>query len=298
MSEVRIIATLPPYVDHRRLIIEHPRVDGLRFNTISPLAERRAEVLARLARECGDKPLWIDLKGRQLRITRFAYLPYAYVELSHRIRVKLPIDVHFKDCVSRAVELVDGNKLILNRRPVRVVGDGEPINILDPSLEVEGYLTDSDREYVDAARTLDMHDYLLSFVEHDADVEALLALDPAARPVAKIESRRGLAYARKIDPARVRLMAARDDLYVQLGAAKTGYIAALEGIIAADPRAIVASRLLNSLEQSAEPSASDLADLELMRRLGFNVFMLDDAICFREESFRAAIEVLASVFGA
>src|SRR6187549_820991 len=134
----RIIATLPPHVDHRRAIIEHPLVDELRFNTISPLAESRADTLGRLAREAAGKRLWLDLKGRQLRITRFAYLPYAYVTISHKIRVRLPVDVHFRDCVSRAVELVDGDKLILSRRPVRVVGEGEPINILDDSLVIEG----------------------------------------------------------------------------------------------------------------------------------------------------------------
>src|SRR5262249_40417191 len=139
---MEVIATLPPHVDHRRLIIEHPRVDALRFNTISPLADSRAGTLARLRREVGAKPLWLDLTGRQLRVVRFAYLPYAYVQLSHRIRVSLPVDVHFRDGVARAVENVGGDKLILVRRPPRVVGEGEPVNILDPSLSVEGTLTD------------------------------------------------------------------------------------------------------------------------------------------------------------
>src|SRR5206468_11790020 len=124
------------------------------------------------------KRLWLDLKGRQLRITKFAYLPYAYVTLGHRIRVNLPVDVHFRDCVSRAVELVDGDKLILSRRPMRVVGEGEPINILDDSLAIDGYLTASDREYIAAARELGVHDYMLSFVERLEDVEDVIALDP------------------------------------------------------------------------------------------------------------------------
>lgn len=293
----RVIATLPPYVDHRALIIQHPRVDGLRFNTISPLAERREEVLARLARETGEKPLWIDLKGRQLRITRFAYLPYAYVELSRRIRVDLPVDVHFRDCVSRAVENVGGSKLILNRRPVRVVGEGEPINILDPSLEIEGYLTESDREYVEAARALDLHDYMLSFVEGDADLAELESLDPDASIVAKIESLRGLDYVRRGGSKRVRLMAARDDLFVHLADRPAEWVKALESVVRADPDAFVASRILGSLEESPNVSSADLADLELMRRLGFRVFVLDDTLCFREESFRAAIDVLVAVLG-
>ena len=170
MSEVRVIATLPPYVDHRRRIIEHPRVDELRFNSISPLAESRADLLARLHREAAGKKLWLDLKGRQLRITKFAYLPYAYVTLSHKIDVRLPVDVYFRDCLSRAVELVDGDKLILSRRPVRVVGEGEPINILDDTLQIAGYLTEGDGAYIEAAKALGLHDYMLSFVERPEDV--------------------------------------------------------------------------------------------------------------------------------
>jgi hypothetical protein len=287
----RVIATLPPYVDHRRAIIEHPLVDELRFNTISPLAENRHDMLARLSRETAGKRLWIDLKGRQLRIAKFAYLPYAYVSLSHRIRVTLPVDVYFRDCVSRAVELVEGDKLILSRRPIRVVGEGEPINILDESLQIDGYLTASDREYIAAARELGLHDYMLSFVEQPADVDEVIALDPAASVAAKIESRRGLAY---VPRARVRLVAARDDLYVQLGADKSGYVPALETIVNADPTAIVASHILGSLE-SGSLSSADVADVELLLRLGYRQLMLSDTLCFREQSFHDAMDVLAQL---
>jgi hypothetical protein len=286
----RVIATLPPYVDHRREIIAHPRVDELRFNTISPLAEARHDMVARLQREAMGKRLWLDLKGRQLRITKFAYLPYAFVELSHTLTVDLPCDVYFRDCVSRAVELVAGNKLILNRRPVRVVGDGEPVNILDASLTIDGYLTESDKEYVIAARAHGLHDFMLSFAERPSDVADVRALDPDANVVAKIESKRGLAFA---PFAAVRLMAARDDLYVQLGDDKTAYVPALAKIVKADPDAICASRIFESLEHGAVVSSQDIADVELMLRLGYSTFMLSDTLCFREESFRAAMAVLA-----
>ena len=287
-----MIATLPPYVDHRRAIIEHPLVDELRFNTISPLAESRREMVARLARETTGKRLWLDLKGRQLRITKFAYLPYAFVSLSRRIRVKLPVDVHFRDCVSRAVELVDGDKLILSRRPVRVVGDGEPVNILDESLEIEGYLTDSDREYIAAAVEVGVHDYMLSFVERADDIADVIALDPAARIAAKIESRRGLAYAKGAD---VHLVAARDDLFVQLGDDKRAYVPALEAIVRTDPAAIVASHILGSLESGPNVSSADIADVELLLRLGYRKLMLSDTLCFREDAFRSAMDVLSQL---
>lgn len=274
---------------HRRAIAAHPQVDALRFNTISPLATSRRETLEHLRELCGDKPLWIDLKGRQLRIAKFAYLPYAYVTLSHRISVTTPCDVYFRDCISRCVEVVDGNQLILDRRPVRVVGEGEPINILDESLVVEGTLTDGDREYIEAARALGMHDYMLSFVESRADLDEVRMIDPDANLIAKIESRRGL----RALPLGVRTMAARDDLFVQLGARIEDYVPALEEIIEHDPEAIAASRILESLETSSLVSAGDVADLALLARLGYRTIMLSDTLCFREEAFRTAMDVLA-----
>src|SRR5262249_5418010 len=127
------------------------------------------------------------------------------------------------------------------------------------------------------------HRYMLSFVEQASDVEELRALDPGAEIVAKIESERGLAFARS-SPG-VRLMAARDDLFVAGGAR---YVSALEEIARGDPRAIAASRILESVERGPV-AASDLADLALLVRLGYRRFMLSDTLCFQEEAFRAAM---------
>jgi hypothetical protein len=289
-----LIATLPPYVRHRDGIARHPAVDALRFNSIMPVAESKAEVLADLREVCGRKPLYVDLKARQLRITRFSYLPYAVVEISRRIEVELPARVRFKDGEAEIVRIVDGQQLILGERPPRVVGAGEPITIVDESLRVEGYLTDDDREYVRAARALGIHDYMLSFVEGAADVEELRALDPEARVVAKVESRRGLAWARGGGGAAagVRLMAARDDLWRQLGGDGPAMIAALEAIVAADREAIVASRLLESDDEAA---LGDVTDVVLMHRMGYRAFMLSDGVCFSERAFARAMAAYAGL---
>lgn len=290
-----LIATLPPYVRHRDAIAAHPSVSALRFNTIMPVAETKREVLESLLEACRGKPLWIDLKARQLRITRFAYLPYAFVEVSRKLSVDLPARVTFKDGEGEVVRIVDGNKLILRQRPPRVVGAGEPIGVLDRSLEVEGYLTDDDREYVEAARSLGIHDYLLSFVERAGDVAELRALDPEARILAKIESVRGLEFVRDVYPSLagpgVTLMAARDDLYVQLGPDKVAILDALESIVRACPGAVVASRVLTSLEEDETVALGDLADVELMRRMGYGSFMLSDGLCFSEKAFARAMAV-------
>lgn len=298
MKQPMLVATLPPYVGHRADIIHHPRVDALRFNSIMPVGETKREVLQRLQQECGSKPLWIDLKGRQLRITRFAYLPFAFVELSHRIEVDLPVTVHFKDCTAEAVRIVDGNRLILADRPLRVVGAGEPVNILHPSLRIEGGLTLDDREYVAAAVGLGLHRYLVSFVESGADITELLELDGDAEIIAKIESQPGLRFVRDEYAHwqnRVRLMAARDDLYIHMGPRKPDMLAALDLIIQADPQAVVASRILTSLEEQETPALADLCDLTLMRRMGFASWMLSDGLCFRHKSFQRCMDVLDQV---
>lgn len=299
-APVSLIATLPPYVDHRAQIIGHPLVSELRFNTVSPAAETPREMLARLQAECAGKRLWIDLKARQLRIAKFAYLPHAFVELNHRITVNLPTEVLFKDGGALVTRIVDGNKLILNDRPGRVVGEGEPVNILDPSLRIEGFLTERDRAYVAAARELGLHDYLLSFTEQSEDFDEIIDLDPEANVIAKIESRRGLDFARRLKFAggRHHLMAARDDLFINMGPNKRDFLPALRAIVRADPGAVVASRLLTSLEERSEVSCQDLSDLELMRRLGYRRFMLSDGLCFREAAFQAALTVLADLWSA
>jgi len=281
-----IIATLPPYVDHRAEIIAHPAVGALRFNTISPLAEPRIDVLKRLAAECGDKPLWVDLKGRQLRITKFAYLPFAYVELNHQIRVNVPTRMSFEDGEARVDAVVDGRKLILSERPWRVLGDGEPVNILDPSLEILDPMPASDLAYLEAARALGLRRFMLSFVESPEDVERVRASVPDAEIVAKIESRRGMAQVGRLPG---RLMAARQDLYVQLS---DEILPALRAIIAVDPEAIVASRILESLLGGEQPTLADLSDLELMREMGYRTMMLGDGLCFRRDPFRRAMKFL------
>jgi hypothetical protein len=293
---VELIATLPPYVAHRQAIAAHPRVDALRFNTVNPLAASPREVLRDLLEVCAPKPLWLDLKARQLRIAKFAYLPLAFVELTHAIEVETPAEVWFGDARAVIREVVDGTKLILDERPPRVVGEGEPVNVLHPSLRVKGFLTARDRDYVAAARDLGLRRFMLSFVESAADLDELWALAPDAEIMCKIESRRGLDFVERDYPALrsrgVRLMAARDDLCVHLQDDPWAALPALERIAAADPTAVAASRLLKSLEEDERPALADLADLELLRRMGYRSFMLSDGLCFRRQAWERAAPLL------
>ena len=288
---MKLIATLPPMAPHAEEIAEHPDVFALRFNTVHPTPWSKREALERLMKMCGRKPLIVDLKGRQLRITKWADPWYEFIELNHGITVRTGAVVRFRDHESR-VAAVEGTRLILEDPPPYAVGAGQALNILDPTLVIEGYLTDSDREWIEAAAGLDLHHYLLSFLEEEQDVKDLVALDPNARIVAKIESRKGLDFVReRYEPYRrhIRLMAARDDLFVNIGSDPWRMLDAQRLIIGADPRAIAASRLFGSLEGHHSASLADLEDLDWLQRVGYRCIMLSDGLCKKREPFRNAV---------
>jgi hypothetical protein len=293
-----LIATLPLYPKYRTDVAAHPLVTALRFNTVTPLDTSIQATVDGLLGVAYPKPLWLDIKARQLRITQFAYLPESYVTLNHKIRVNTPCTVYFRDCTSTLECVLDGDRLLLTR-PERVVGQGEPINILDDSLEVEGFLPGRVCDFVGVFARRDQPRYMLSFVQSRRDCEALWALDPQAEIIAKIEDRRGLRFVAEEYPAmprKPRLLLAADDLYIHIGQDKTAMLFALRQIIAADPEAIAASRLLTSLHDPDhnhlnEVSLGDLAYLWLLESLGYRTLMLSDEICRLRAVFAEAMKV-------
>lgn len=285
------VVTVPPHADFVAAVAAHPVVRGLRLNTVMPIKGSPGEVLARLAGH--GVPLWIDLKGRQLRVAAAAVPPFTEVRLSHPIQVRTPTVALFGNGQEEVrVLAVDGDRLILEDGPRRVLGPGESVNIPDPSLRILGTLTARDREYVAAARELGLHDYLLSFVEQAEDLEELRRLDPEARVRAKIESQRGLRFARE-QPGTL-LCAARGDLYLELDRPHR-LLRALRELVHADPGAWVASRLFDSLAWGDEPAAAELTDVGYLLQLGYRTFMLGDEVCLRRESVLAALNLLEAV---
>ncbi len=291
-DEVRAIVTVPPHARFLEEVARHPLVRGLRLNTVMPIAGSLEATLERLAGL--GQPLFIDLKGRQLRVKEAAVPPFTEVRLTHRVRrLATPCRAWFSDGRESALVLAcEGDRLILEDGPRRVVGPGESVNIPDASLEVDGVLTEKDEEYVKAARALGLHDYMLSFTESPADVAALRALDPEARVIAKIESRKGLACALEGSLAHPgdRLMAARGDLFVELDPHELP--GALRAIVEQDPHAILASRLFPSLASSLEPSAQDVTDAAFVVALGYRTLMLGDEVCLRRDSVVSALNLL------
>ena len=293
--KVNAIVTVPPYADFLDEVAVHPLLSGLRLNTVMPLRTGPAEALARLG--AYGQPLWVDLKGRQLRVVGAAVPPYTEVRLSHRIRVPTPVDAFFSDgteCVR--VMAVDGERLILEDGPRRLVGPGESVNIIHPALEIEGTLTDTDRAYLAAMADAGLKQVMLSYVEHPSDVEEVQRLLPGAEVMCKIETQRGLAFARRHGASLGRLMAARGDLYVEV-LRPHKIVGALRDIIVSDPQAVVASRLFDSLARDPVPESADIGDVAFLLAFGYRTFLLGDAICLRRDSVLEALNLLQAVAG-
>jgi pyruvate kinase len=290
---ISAIVTVPPYADFIEEVARHPIVRGLRLNTVMPLRETPREALERL-RSFGQ-PLWVDLKGRQLRVVGAAIPPYTEVRLSHPIRVRTPVDAYFSDGNERVrVAAVDGDRLILADGPRRLIGPGESVNIPDPSLDIEGTLTATDRAYLAAMRELEMKQVMLSYVERPEDAQEVCGLLPGAELLLKIETRRGLEYARQHGASHGRLAAARGDLYVEV-LRPHKIVEALKTIIRADPEAVVASRLMDSLAYQPVPASADIGDAAFLLGIGYRTFMLGDVVCLRRETVLEALNLLQAI---
>ncbi|NTW21937.1 hypothetical protein HGA34_00135 [Candidatus Falkowbacteria bacterium] len=298
---MKIIATLPPphQADRLKAVAEHPLVEEARFNVGMRTPYGPKETLERLLAAMGGKPLWIDLKGRQLRIMQWAVPTYGDIILSHKVKVDLPARIEFRGGQYSDIVEVRGNRIFVEPDPPSALGRGQSVNIHGENLEIDGYLTREDKAYIKAAKELGIHRYMLSFVEGSQDIEDVFALDSKAEMIAKIESLKGLAYIGTLEFNEyvalniVRPMAARDDLYANIGQDKFRIFSALQSIINSTSEAIVASRLCESLRKSTEPSLSDLADLMLLRQIGYREFMLSDELCKDTDAFLRAMETLA-----
>jgi pyruvate kinase len=164
------------------------------------------------------------------------------------------------------------------------VGAGQAVNILGKGFGIKGdYLTERDKEYIRVAKNLGIHGYMLSFVERAQDIQEVRTLDKDSKLVLKIESLPGLDFvARDYSGYQdCRLMAARDDLFINIGENKFDMIKALEFILEKDPNAICASHLFQSLDSVNHVNMADISDLELMKRIGYKNFMLSDEISHR-----------------
>lgn len=299
-----LIATLPPVHQEKLLekIIAHPLVGGVRYNVGAQSGYSPQETLERVT-ELTDgygKKFWLDLKGRQLRIIHWAVPTYGKIILNHEIEVDLPAKVFFRGNDWSELKLVHGNTIYVDPPPRYAVGEGQAINIHGDNLKIKGYLTDDDCEYLQAACELQIHNFMLSFVEEMQDVEDVRNIldlttcydkNQPTQFVLKLETPKGLDFisgAAIKDRKNLVLMAACDDLMINIGDNKAEMLPALEKIVSIDPSAIAASRIFSGLENGGEVTLSDWSHLQLLSLMGYKNFMFSDGISIRH--FDAAIK--------
>lgn len=279
-KDLTLIATLPNLNNRERVheVLACPEIAEARFNTgVSTLmdADEVVELLKTLSVQY-SKRIWLDLKGRQLRITRWADPQYEAIELNHRISVVYPAKIYFRNGGYRNIVRVSGNKILVDKPPREAVGAGQSVNIIAKSLEIEGYLTSRDKEYLTAAAKCGMTGVFASFVEELSDLGEIAEILPDAEIVSKIESIKGVELIKKNKIGS--LMAARDDLYLQ-SEQKYDMMHHLKAIIRSDKNAICASGIFLSLENKEKVDFADYSDLDCMYNLGYRRFMLCDNIC-------------------
>ncbi len=291
---ISAIVTVPPYSPFIEEVARHPIVSGLRLNTVMPTKGSLEDVIKHLQDVAGSKDIWIDLKCRQLRVADYGVPPFTEITLTHHITVDTPVKAYFSDGKEIATVLaIDGKRLIMQEGPKRVIGPGESVNILHPSLQIEGYFTDTDKQYIDACVNCGHHQYMLSFVEQQQDIDQLRTYDLDAEIVAKIESKKGLVYTKHKNND-VRLMAARGDLFIEAGMPHK-IIRAMEDIYYADASAIAASRLFSSLSRSLEPSCADIGDVDNLLRMGYKTVMFGDEICMQRDSIISGLNLFQAI---
>lgn len=300
MSKLELLITQGPYSSFLEEIAKIDVVSGIRLNTIMPIKDGRVEEKLREVRaKVAPKPLWIDLKARQLRIVEFANTPYTAVAISHKISVNLPNVVYFDNgnITGKLVD-IDGKKLILEEYVGRLLGPGESVNIIDDSLKYldPDLLTERDQMYVELCKKLGIRHFMLSFVEQKSDVEHLKSLYRESAVIAKIESKKGVRNLGEIVPVADAIMAARGDLYTELD-----YPHQIAEVLknirqTGGDTSIAASRMLSSLLKYPLPSCPDIMDIQFLKDLGYSRFLIGDDLCFKREVLIQAIKIFTAIF--
>lgn len=279
-KECKLISTLPNLNDKRSLeeMLSFDEISEYRFNSgVNQLMSTR-EIIESLKQieEQTKKKVWIDLKGRQLRVETWANPSYEAIELNHEIEIEYPARVIFRDGTTSEIIRCRGNKILLSNSPYHALGKGQSVNIDAKSLEIKGYLTEQDKELISMSKEYDLNDYMASFIEEMNDLIEIIKRNKKANIVAKIESIKGVKFILE-NTLTINTMSARDDLYTSLNHSYQT-IRYLKKIIKKDPNAICASRIFESLQRQQNISLSDFEDLELMYQFGYRTFMLQDDI--------------------
>jgi pyruvate kinase len=280
MKDCKLIGTLPRLQDKKSIdeMMNCPYIGAVRLNTGVNELLTPEEIIdtIKTIEEMYKKTVWIDLKGRQLRVNAWADPSYEAVELNHEIEIEYPAEIMFRGSNKSNIIHTRGNKIVLDSPPDRAVGKGQSVNIKARSLVIKGFLTPLDIELLQASREIGMNNYMASFVEEVSDLVDIYRLNNKANIICKIESEKGMNFINNTN-LNLNLMAARDDLYIETSR-NIKMLKCLKNIITKDPNAICASRLFSSLNSDNYVSLSDYEDLELMYLYGYRNYMLGDDI--------------------
>ncbi|NWF94560.1 MAG: hypothetical protein HXY34_00285 [Candidatus Thorarchaeota archaeon] len=299
-NRIGLMLSARPDMKYSSQILRSPLVLGARMNTGAPVTGSKVSAVRGFRHMLEPKQAWIDLKCRELRLVETATIPGDRLELNHSISVRTPTAVYYNDGAGvLVVDRVEEGRFLVIRPPKMqteggslTLGKGASLNIPDNTLHVDGFLTESDIEYIEACVEADLHNYLLSFVESRADLKQLRDLDPLANVILKVESKRGLRFvAEDFDPVRDRatLLLARGDLFVELDYVHQ-ILGAARDLIARDPNAIAASRLLLSfMREDSMPSCADVFDVGYLLEIGYRQFLLGDEVCTDETTLSSVI---------
>lgn len=325
-----LLVTLWPSFPHFEQFSRDPRLQGIRLNSAmmnNPDLERELDLI----RTAGATvPLYFDVKGRQLRVTEVLDNPdYLDFRVNHPISVPTPTVVLLKagaDAGMLGEVSEDGYRLTFSQNPRWRVRAGESLHIKDPALHVGGAIfTDAEKEKIaKVVSTGLITRWFVSYVEEQRDLDEFRELIGCHTEVMlKVESKRGLQFAAsefRKEPS-VRLVAACGDMFVEVDAPHH-ILAAAKTVLAADPDALVGSRLLLSTcrgpstylrtqvtrlaEQHPEaskavlevlqdasgphdPDFADFAQLAWLYDVGYRSFMLCDELCLRGDLLGLAV---------
>jgi len=301
MTDVQILATLWPTMSHYAQFAKDPRLAGIRLNTAMTDPMELPGLLDKALNLAGSKPVYFDVKGRQLRVTYVdPRTDRLEIRLNHPVYVKTPTPVLFKAGADGAyLKRIedDGYKLVFHGGPNYTLLKGESLHIRDPSFRNLGKLfTEEQLQYLDIAKNAGVSRYMLSYADNTSDIDEFRTIVGDAGITAKIENLRGIGWVKDgyVKTPNLGLLCARGDLFVEVD--RPHEISnATKDIIKADPDAILGSRLLLSVTNEAVPSCSDLSEVEWLLDKGYRRFMFCDGLCLKGEPLDRAINVLRAV---
>lgn len=300
MSNIEIMATLWPDMGHYEYFAKHPLMRGIRLNTAMAEEKTLPYQLDFAVKKSYGTPLYFDVKGRQIRITKvYDNTENLELDINHPIEVNTPTVVLTKAGADSAVlaKVVDGNHLVFDGGPKFLLRPGESLNIRSSSLKVLGPLfTEQQLTFLDIAKKAGIGRFMLSYATRAEEMAELRKIvGDKAEIIAKIESPTGLDFSQsyKLGP-REHYLTARGDLFVEMNKPHQ-ILSATKKILKKDSNAILGSRILLSVTNDPVPSCSDINEIAWLLEIGYKRFMFCDGLCLQKESLERAINVLNAI---